>query len=394
MRVLIVPDKFKGTLTATHVAESIAHGWRRGRPDDTLDLLPMSDGGDGFGDVMSMLLGARSRRVLTVDAAHRPLHTRWWWEKHTRTAIIESAVVIGLAMLPPKRFHPYELDTQGLGTVLAGVARWHPRRCFIGIGGSATNDGGFGMARALGWRFLTRKGDDIINWTDLAGCRQAIPPKQRLTLGRLTVALDVQNQLLGTKGCTRVYGPQKGLLPREFRRAEFALRQLADVMSRRHGTSLAGICGAGAAGGLGFGLMTFLNARPVPGVSLFARQSGLEKRIRAADLVITGEGAFDSQSLMGKGVGVLAALCRQHGIPFIVIAGSAWTGQGAPLDHARVYSLDRITSKRQALSGPGYWLRQAAAMAATDWNAQGFRRTANRRKDSGVVADGHSLDPG
>ena len=123
LHVLIIPDKFKGTLTAAAAAEAIARGWRRARPGDSLDLLPMSDGGDGFGEVTSALLKARIQHVKTVDAAHRPCVARWWWEPRTRTAIIESAAVIGLAMLPPKRFHPFQLDTLGLGAVVRAAVK-------------------------------------------------------------------------------------------------------------------------------------------------------------------------------------------------------------------------------------------------------------------------------
>src|SRR3989442_31077 len=152
--VLIIPDKFKGTLTATEAAQAIARGWRTARPRDALDLLPLSDGGDGFGEVISGLLEARVQTANTVDAAHRPRAAKWWWVTRSRTAIIESAEVIGLALLPPKRFHPFQLDTFGLGAVLAAASARGARRCLMGLGGSATNDGGFGLARALGWEFL------------------------------------------------------------------------------------------------------------------------------------------------------------------------------------------------------------------------------------------------
>ena len=150
LRVLIIPDKFKGTLTARAAAEAIARGWRKARAHDCLDLLPMSDGGDGFGEVTSALLKARSQRVKTVDAAHRPCVARWWWEPRTRTAIIESAAVIGLAMLPPKRFHPFQLDTLGLGAVVRAAAKKGARRCLMGIGGQRHQRRGLRPGASLG----------------------------------------------------------------------------------------------------------------------------------------------------------------------------------------------------------------------------------------------------
>ena len=366
VRVLIVPDKFKGTLTARQAAATIALGWKLARPQDTLDLLPMSDGGDGFGEVMSALLRACPRQVTTVDAAQRPCRARWWWAPQTHTAIIESAEVIGLARLSPKQFHPYALDTRGLGKVLTAVARSNPRRCIIGIGGSATNDGGFGMARALGWRFIDRAGDEIHAWTDLDSCRQIVRPACHLKLGCLTVALDVQNPLLGPKGCTRVYGPQKGLRPRDFKRSEGALLRLSELMKTQGHGSLDEISGAGAAGGLGFGLMAFLNAKPRKGFSLFAREARLTGRIRAADLVITGEGCLDPQSLMGKGIGELLSLCERRGVPCIALGGRTELEQSDRWRFARIYSLTSLATGRQALSRPTVWLTRAARKAGTE----------------------------
>src|SRR6185369_6413412 len=146
LEVLIVPDKFKGTLTAKAAADAMARGWRRGRPNDAIEVLPMSDGGDGFGEVISNSLGAVPRSLRTCDAAHRGCTARWWWEPKSKTAVIETARIIGLAMLPHDRYHPFDLDTYGLGKVMRAAADLGARRCLVGLGGSATNDGGFGLA--------------------------------------------------------------------------------------------------------------------------------------------------------------------------------------------------------------------------------------------------------
>src|SRR6476619_671332 len=167
LKVLSCPDKFKGTLTASEAAQAIAAGWRRARPEDDLQLLPMSDGGDGFGELVSSLLKAEPQTVKTVDAAHRPCEAVWWWHSPTRTAIVESARVIGLAQLPPGKYHPFELDTQGLGAVLKAALNRGAVRCLVGIGGSATNDGGFGLACALGWQFFSTHDEKIVRWTEL-----------------------------------------------------------------------------------------------------------------------------------------------------------------------------------------------------------------------------------
>ncbi len=218
MNILIIPDKFKGTLGAGAAAEAIARGWRRARPADSLTLLPMSDGGDGFGEVMSLLLGAEPRTLQTVNAAHRPCTAPWWWEARSRTAIIESARIIGLAMLPPGRFHPFDLDTAGLGAIIPALAAAGARRCLVGIGGSATNDGGFGLARALGWRFLDSRGEPIEQWAGLDRLAGVKAPRRRRWFKQLRVAVDVQNRLLGSRsdpGLWTAEGPpQRGACPR------------------------------------------------------------------------------------------------------------------------------------------------------------------------------------
>ncbi len=357
LKVLIVPDKFKGTLTAADAAGAMARGWRRARPGDTLELLPMSDGGDGFGAVMSGLLGARAQSITTKDAAGRRCRATWWWEAKSRTAIIESANVVGLAQLPPKQFHPFALDTFGLGAVIRATAKRGAKRCFLGIGGSATNDGGFGVARALGWEFLDGAGEAITSWTELHRLAKVARPKRKRWFEELIVAVDVQNFLLGARGCSRVYGPQKGLRPEDFALAEKCLRRLAVVAAR--GKWNGGKAGDGAAGGLGFGLRVFLGARPEPGFDLFARRAELARRLRGADLVITGEGALDASTAMGKGVGEIAVRCRKWKVLCIGLAG---TVLGAPKGKyfTAVHGLTELTTAEKAKADAAGWLEKLA----------------------------------
>jgi glycerate kinase len=328
-RVLIAPDKFKGTLSASAAAEAIARGWRKARPKDELTLLPMSDGGDGFGEVMGRAIAAEKRIVETVDSADRPVEADWWWDAKTRTAIVEAALVNGLAMLPHRKFHPFQLSTFGLGRVLQTIARAGAKECIVGIGGSATNDGGFGLARALGWKFLTWEDcpscaptRQLDEWWQLGMLARIEKPKFPLQL-KITVAVDVKNPLLGPQGCTRVYGPQKGLDESDFALAENALEQLAKVYKRQFRRDFSTMAGAGAAGGLGFGLIAFAHAKLANGFELFAKHSDLLQHVREADLVITGEGAIDRQTFMGKGVGQLAALCKKNRVPCIGLSGTA-----------------------------------------------------------------------
>lgn len=397
MRVLIAPDKFKGTLTAEEAAAAIAQGWGRARPKDEIELLPISDGGDGFGTLLGKHLRAEAQTVETADAAGRPLVAQWWWEPRQRLAIIESATVIGLAMLPKGRFHPFELDTFGLGAVLRAAARKRPRRCLVGIGGSATNDAGFGLARALGWKFLDRDGGRVVSWTALDLADRIVPPRRLPPFRELIVAVDVRNRLLGAHGATRVYGPQKGIRPEDVAPAERCFRRLLNVgqASRLSSRKMpARACpnqrepkfrretgetpvlrwaasqpGSGAAGGLGFGLVAFAGARIEPGFELFAKETGLEERLRHVDLVLTGEGALDLTSVaMGKGVGQLGRLCRTARAPCVGLAGVV-------ADHPRVkraFSETRaltpdLTSPASAQRQAARWLEHLAMKAGREW---------------------------
>ena len=364
LRVLIIPDKFKGTLTARAAAAAIARGWRKARPGDALELLPMSDGGDGFGEVMSKLLGAKMRVVKTVDAAHRPCRTQWWWEPRSKTAIIESARTVGLAMFSPKEFHPFDLDTFGLGAVIRAAAEQGARHWLIGVGGSATNDAGFGMARALGWEFLDGAGQTIAKWTQLAALAEIRPPRAA-QFEDMTVAVDVANPLLGARGCTRIYGPQKGLTPKDFPLAERNLRRLAAVAKKFWGLDFAVEAGAGAAGGLGFGFSCFLGAKLSPGFGLFARKADLERRLRSADLVITGEGSIDASTLMGKGVGQIAQRCRELKIPCLGLGGVVTARRGSAKNgFALQRGLDELTTLEDAKAKPAFWLERLARAVA------------------------------
>jgi len=367
MNVLIAPDKFKGTLTAQAVADLIARGWREARPQDRLELLPMSDGGDGFGEVLSGLLKLEERTLATVNAAHAPIEATWWWDPTARMVIIESANIIGLTLLHPNRFHPFDLDTFGLGAALRAAADIGAKHCLIGIGGSATNDAGFGLARSLGWRFLNEHEQPIEAWTQLATLRHIRPPASEQRLPEMLVAVDVQNPLLGPAGATRVYGPQKGL--EDFELAEKCLGTLAEVVKRDLGVDAADEPGTGAAGGLGYGLRCFFKARLEPGFTLFAQHAHLLDRIRNAQLVLTGEGAIDKSTLMGKGVGEIARMCREAGVPCIGLAGTFRPSElsedmSRPFFSSVFGMSPHLTTPELAMRAPEQWLPRLASEVA------------------------------
>jgi glycerate 2-kinase len=321
----------------------------------------MSDGGDGFGEVMGEILSASTHSMSTVDAAHRPCQAVWWSSK--KGIIIESARVIGLAQLPQGRYHPFELDTFGLGKVLKRAANQFFGPCLVGIGGSATNDGGFGMARALGWKFVDLRGINIERWIDLDRLNSVQPPDSIPGFSRVTVAVDVRNPLLGPRGATRVYGPQKGLQPDDFPRAEACLKRFATVLAEHLGYDFCKEPGTGAAGGLGFGFRAFLSARLEPGFEVFSKLAQLDPHLDWADVVVTGEGCIDRSTLMGKGVGEIATRCFELGVPCYGLAGALDVAKRSKF-FSRLASLTQATRREQATKRPAFWLEEVAATVA------------------------------
>ena len=365
-RVLIAPDKFKGSLSASEAAQAIAIGWRQARPHDDLILQPISDGGDGFGALMAETLHGEIISCDATNAAGQPV-TAAYWLTPDHTAIIESASVIGLAMLEPSQRAPFENDSTGLGQIILHATANGAKRLVIGIGGSATNDGGFGMTRALGWEFLDSANKPITQWAALRQLRSIKEPLNFL-LPPVTVAVDVQNPLLGGEGCTRVYGPQKGFNETDISPAEDALKTLAQTWENQMGEAADQLPGAGAAGGLGFGLYCFLKADLQSGFALFARTVRLAEKLTEADIVITGEGGMDRQTVMGKGVGELAQLARQYDCRCLAFAGTVDDVAALESDFEQCRSLAEVTSSAESLTQPARWLQVLAQRTAKNFS--------------------------
>jgi glycerate kinase len=365
MKVLIVPDKFKGTLTAHQAAEAIAQGWKTARPSDHLELLPMSDGGDGFGEILGHLLQAERNHSRTVNAAHEPIEGEWWWSESRQTAIVESAKMIGLAMLPAGKFHPFQLDTLGLGELLRHIASTHPHaRLLIGIGGSATNDAGFGMALGLGYRFFEGTDHRIERWPELDRLFHIESPEKPAGFSHITIACDVQNPLLGSEGASRIYGPQKGLRTEDFPIADRCFERLTEIVKRDLNRDYAEEPGTGAAGGLGYGLRAFLEGKFKPGFSIFAEAANLHEKIRETDLVITGEGGIDHQTNMGKGTGAVANLAREARKRCIALAGYISPELKTNSFELALGLTPTLTSKEEAHREPFKWLAKLSETAA------------------------------
>ena len=365
MRVVVAPDKFRGTLTAVEAADAIARGWRERDPQAEIERVPVADGGEGTLDTLVHALGGRWLRARVsgplgdpVDAAYGLAETG-----DGLLAVVEMARASGLGLLAPSRRDPLRATTRGTGELILAAAAHRPRRILVCIGGSATTDAGAGMAQALGIRLLDDGGRDI-------------PPGGR-GLGRLAridatglardvrdldvvVAVDVDNPLTGATGAAAVYGPQKGAGPEEIAVLEEGLGRFAAVVHRDLGIDVRHVPGAGAAGGLGAGLLAFLGARLRPGFELVAEALDLGRKLEAAAACVTGEGRFDAQSSRGKAPAGVLRLAREAGCRSVLIAGEV--APGVEPDADLVFSL-------AARAGPGrarQWASETLAACAAE----------------------------
>jgi len=335
-KIAIAPDSFKGTLTAREAAECIERGLRRELRNISVRKIPMADGGDGTAQAIVDATNGRLRRAKVHDPLGRPIWAKYGITGNGRLAVIEMAAASGLVLLKPSERNPMRTTTRGTGNLIRAALRTGVRKILIGIGGSATNDGGMGMARALGVRFLDESGHEIAEGGGALGKLAHIDMAGRfsaLASVDIEVACDVDNPLTGPKGAARVYGEQKGASSQQIRMLDKNLKHFARIVRRDLGIEVDRVPSAGAAGGLGAGLIAFLGATLRPGIDVVADAVRLSKRLSGCDLVISGEGRTDGQTLHGKApMGVIHA-ARKHGIPVIVISGSIGPGAEALLDH-------------------------------------------------------------
>lgn len=325
MKALVAPDKFKGSLAAHQAAEAIARGLQRGgAPAIVVQMKPIADGGEGFAEALA---GNHWKTLHVRDPLGRIVPARYGWAD-TQTAVVATSEASGLWRLAPEERDPLQANTFGTGELIADAIGCGAERILVGLGGSATNDGGIGMAAALGYEFLTSDGEPIAPVpANLLSLIRIKPPPDHLPARwpEIIAACDVRNPLLGTRGASRVYGPQKGAGARTVETLELALENLADVVAEDLGCDFRAAPGAGAAGGLGFGLMSFCGATIRPGFELVAEIRQLDEAVASSDIIFTGEGRIDAQTLEGKGPAGIATLARKHGKPII-----AFTGQYVP----------------------------------------------------------------
>ena len=324
MRILIAPDKFKGTLSAREVGEAIAAGLREVLSEATIDIVPMADGGEGTAEVISSALGGEWVECKAHDPLGRQIEARYGWIEKQKLAVMEMSEAAGMRRLPEELRDPSIATTFGVGEMIVYAHRRGAAQIVIGLGGSATNDGGFGMARAMGFRFFdAKRAHELRTGIEKLINLAQIDKPQHLSLPKILAAVDVKNPLLGVDGATRVFGPQKGVTPDKIEMFERALTRLADVVAKGFGFDYRNQTGAGAAGGLGFGLMSFCGAKIWPGFQVVAEAIGLESKMKDVDLVITGEGSLDRQTLEGKTPAAVAQLARKLGKRVFAFVGRA-----------------------------------------------------------------------
>ena len=370
MRVVVAPDKFKGSLTAAQVAARVAAGLARAAPGVDVVRLPVADGGDG---TLEAAVSAGYRRVpVRAEGPTGDLVDTAYAERDG-VAVVELADVSGLGRLPGGRLAASAASSYGTGQVIRAALAAGCRRIVLGIGGSACSDGGAGMVQALGGRLADARGDEVgrgggalgaVRSLDLAGLHPG------LSSAEVVVASDVDNPLLGPRGAAAVYGPQKGAAPAEVARLDAALGRWADAVQRATGLDLAGMPGAGAAGGVGFAAMAVLGATLQPGIELILELVGFPAALSGAGLVITGEGSLDRQTLHGKAPAGVAATARSAGIPVVAVAGRSLLSP-ADLEAAGIQAAYALTDLEpdpdRCMTQAGPLLERLVAKVAGGW---------------------------
>lgn len=370
MRVVIAPDSFKGSLTALEVADAVEKGLRRVIPDLEAIKVPMADGGEGTVQSLVDATGGRIIKRKVTGPLGEEVEAQFGILGDGVTAVIEMASASGLPLVPPEKRNPMITTTYGTGELIKAALDMGCRKFIIGIGGSATNDGGAGMAQALGVKLLDKDGKQIpfggggllkLERIDIS----TLDP--RIRESEIVVACDVDNPLTGPRGAARVYAPQKGATPEMVEILDEALKRFAEIIRRDLGKDVENVPGAGAAGGLGAGLMAFLNAELRSGVEIVIETVKLEEKMKGADLVITGEGGIDSQTVFGKTPIGVAKTAKRFNLPVIAIAGGISDDASVLYRHgidAMVSIIPRPMSLEEAMSRGAELVADAAERAA------------------------------
>lgn len=354
MRILIAPDSFKGSNSSLEVATAIEEGIYRVFPDVEVEKIPIGDGGEGTVDAMIAADKGEIVEVHVTGPLGKKVKARYGL-LDSATAVIEMAAASGLVLVPEARRDVKKASTYGTGEVILHALERGVREIILAIGGSATNDGGTGMARALGYRFLDGEGKELPSGGAALASLKTIDAAHvdpRIGLSSFRVACDVNNPLTGPRGASAVYGPQKGAAPDDVRVLDAALGRLAEVVESQLGIKADQQPGVGAAGGLGYGLVVFCGAKLENGIDLVLDTVRFEERMRGVDLIITGEGRMDGQTAYGKVPVGVARMAKKAGIPVLAIAGDVEDDIGAVYENgidAVMSTVKRAMSLEEAM---------------------------------------------
>jgi len=385
VKIVVAPDAFKGCLSARQVSQAIGRGVWEVMPTARIVMVPMADGGEGTVQALVEACGGSYVTRTVAGPLGTPVRAQFGLLGKSGTAVIEMAAASGLTLVPPQKRNPLLTNTYGTGQLIVAALDMRCVNFIIGIGGSATNDCGAGMAQALGVRMLTAAGTEIHRVTggrlkDVAHI-DLTEFDTRVYDATFRVACDVDNPLYGPRSAAYVYGPQKGATARQVEELDAGLRHFAAIIERDLGKRVADVPGAGAAGGLGAGLIAFCNATLEPGTKIVSETVGLRDKLRGADLVITGEGRIDRQTAFGKAPSAPLSLAKELGIPVIGIGGTVAEQELGPdkLGFAALFSLvDDTVSVEEAMQPQRAWqlLSQRASEALRCLIADGTLKTA------------------
>ena len=346
-KILIATDKFKGSMTSEVAGFAIAKGISQVMPDAHTEVLPIADGGDGFSAVLKSYLHTKTIRVSSVDPLFRKIKAHYEWDEKSRTAIIELAVASGLVLLDNKERNPMNTSTFGTGLVIKHAIGKGAKKVILGIGGSATNDGGLGVASAMGFQFLDKEGNELKPIGASLNKIATINKPLNISKIKFIIACDVNNPLYGKKGAAYVYAQQKGASEEMIVELDAGLHNLSTTLLKATSKNISKIPGSGAAGGVSSILLSYFKVEMKSVLDLVMEHSGILKRLKKTDLLITGEGRIDHQSLQGKVVGALVAMASKNNKPVLLVCGQAQKDISKKLHGIPLISLsgDGITEK-------------------------------------------------
>lgn len=373
MKIIIAPDKFKGSLTSFEVCDAIARGIKQADSSVEIFSFPMADGGDGFASVLQHYYKTETVYCDTVDPLHRKINATYQWNEATKTAIIEMAVASGLVLLKPGERSATKTSTVGTGILMRNAIEKGAKKIILGLGGSATNDAGIGILAALDFLFIDDKDNELAPVGENLLTIKKIIPHHSLTDVAIEIACDVQNSLHGPQGAAHIYAPQKGADEKEVKLLDEGLKNFSIVVKKQTGKDIASVPGTGAAGGIAAGLLAFFDVTLRKGINIVIEASSIVKEVKNANLIITGEGKMDQQTLDGKVVSRIAGLANENKIPVIAFCGmceeSNLLKEKLNITHIESLVSEGITKDEAMKNGKDILMKKANQVYHSHFNA-------------------------